>query len=166
MAERSAEVAVVGAGPAGAHLASKLAASGLDVVLFDPKGAWEKPCGGGVTTRALREFSFLLENPAYPCTLVRRISVVSSLGRRVTVRLKKPFAVYSRQVLNGLLLDRAVAAGARFERVSVQSFSRHGDEWLIGASDQQTWRARFLVGADGVTSSVRRKLIGIFPTRD
>src|SRR5215471_19046749 len=149
MAERSAEVAVVGAGPGGSHLASKLAASGFDVVLFDPKGAWEKPCGGGVTTRALREFSFLLENPDYPCTLVRRITVVSSLGRSVTVKLTKPFAVYSRQVLNGLLLDRAIAAGARFQRTAVQGFSQEGEGWVIQTGDRQTWRARFLVGADG-----------------
>src|SRR5215467_10785948 len=136
MAHRSADVGIVGAGPAGAHLAARLASCGFDVVLFDPKGAWEKPCGGGVTTRALREFSFLLENPDYPCTLVRRITVVSSLGRSVTVKLTKPFAVYSRQVLNGLLLDRAIAAGARFEQTSVQRFSRDGEGWVIQLGDQ------------------------------
>ena len=166
MAHRSADVGIVGAGPAGAHLAARLAASGFDVALFDPKGAWEKPCGGGVTTRALREFAFLLGDPAYPCTLVKRITVVSSLGRSVSVKLQEPFAIYSRQVLNGLLLDRAVAAGARFERESVQRFSRTDDGWIIQTGGEQTWRVRFLVGADGVTSSVRRKLIGIFPTRD
>ncbi|HWO02861.1 MAG TPA: NAD(P)-binding protein, partial [Blastocatellia bacterium] len=47
MSHSSAEVAIVGAGPAGAHLACRLAAEGREVVLFDPKGAWEKPCGGG-----------------------------------------------------------------------------------------------------------------------
>ena len=62
MQVRSAEVAIIGAGPAGAHLASRLAAEGRDVVLFDPKGAWEKPCGGGVPTRAIREFAFILES--------------------------------------------------------------------------------------------------------
>ncbi|PYT05544.1 MAG: hypothetical protein DMF60_11680 [Acidobacteria bacterium] len=65
MQVRSAEVAIIGAGPAGAHLASRLAAEGRDVVLFDPKGAWEKPCGGGVPTRAIREFAFILESSNY-----------------------------------------------------------------------------------------------------
>ena len=111
MQTRSAEIAIIGAGPAGAHLASRLAAEGRDVVLFDPKGAWEKPCGGGVPTRAIREFAFLLESSSYPHKLIRRITMISPLGRRVTLTLDEPFAVYSRQVLNGLVLDRAIEAG-------------------------------------------------------
>src|SRR6266478_5863124 len=114
MKARSAEIAIIGAGPAGAHLASRLAAEGRDVVLFDPKGAWEKPCGGGVPTRAIREFAFLLESSSYPHKLIRRITMISPLDRCVTLTLEEPFAVYSRQVLNGLVLDRAIEAGATF----------------------------------------------------
>src|SRR5215471_6495941 len=119
MPDHSSEIAIIGAGPAGAHLASRLAAEGRDVILFDPKGAWEKPCGGGVPTRAIREFGFLLENSGYPCKLIRQITMISPLERRVTLTLDEPFAIYSREVLNGLVLDRAVEAGARFEQASV-----------------------------------------------
>src|SRR5215831_15522979 len=115
----STEFAVIGAGPAGAHIATRLAAAGRDVALFDPKGAWEKPCGGGVPTRAIREFAFLLDNSKYPRKLIRRITMISPLERRVTLTLKDPFAIYSREVLNGLVLDRALEAGARFERSAV-----------------------------------------------
>ena len=87
MKARSAEIAIIGAGPAGAHLASRLAAEGRDVVLFDPKGAWEKPCGGGVPTRAIREFAFILESSGYPRKLVRQITMISPLDRRVTLTL-------------------------------------------------------------------------------
>src|SRR5437762_5215251 len=100
MQNRSAEIAIIGAGPAGAHLASRLAAMGRDVVLFDPKGAWEKPCGGGVPTRALREFAFILESTAYPRKLIHRVTLVSATERRVTVDVDRPFAIYSREVLN------------------------------------------------------------------
>src|SRR6185437_13731969 len=131
MHSRSAEVAIIGAGPAGAHLASRLAAEGRDVVLFDPKGAWEKPCGGGVPTRAIREFAFILESSSYPRKLVRQITMISPLERRVTLVLDQPFAVYSRQVLNGLVLDRAVEAGAEFVREAVSRFAREGDGWTI-----------------------------------
>ena len=116
MKARSAEIAIIGAGPAGAHLASRLAAEGRDVVLFDPKGAWEKPCGGGVPTRAIREFAFILESSGYPRKLVRQITMISPLDRRVTLTLDRPFAVYSRHVLNSLVLDRAIEAGAEFVR--------------------------------------------------
>lgn len=161
-----ADIAIIGAGPAGAHLASRLAAEGRDVVLFDPKGAWEKPCGGGVPTRAIREFAFLLESSNYPCKLVRQITMISPLGRRVSLTLDEPFAVYSRQVLNGLVLDRAIEAGARFIRDGVSDSTRERDGWLISTNQGEQWRANFLVGADGAASSTRRRLIGIFPMQD
>ena len=166
MQARSAEIAIIGAGPAGAHLASRLAAEGRDVVLFDPKGAWEKPCGGGVPTRAIREFAFILESSNYPRKLVRRITMISPLERRVTLTLDEPFAVYSRHVLNSLVLDRAVEAGAEFVREGVSDFARESDGWAIATDGGDQWRARFLVGADGAASFTRRRLVGIFPKRD
>ncbi|HXK08875.1 MAG TPA: FAD-dependent oxidoreductase, partial [Vicinamibacteria bacterium] len=48
------EVAVVGAGPAGSLLAHHLARDGAAVTVFDASHPREKPCGGGVTSRALR----------------------------------------------------------------------------------------------------------------
>lgn len=166
MQTRSAEIAIIGAGPAGAHLASRLAAEGRDVVLFDPKGAWEKPCGGGVPTRAIREFAFLLESSNYPRKLVQRVTLISPLERRVTLTLEEPFAVYSREVLNGLVLDRAIGAGAEFVREAVVDFAREPDGWSISTDKEQRWLAKFLVGADGAASFTRRRLIGIFPKRD
>ena len=160
------EISIVGAGPAGAHLASRLAEVGRDVILFDAKGAWEKPCGGGVPTRAIREFAFLLEDSHYPRNLVRRLTLISPAERRVTVRLEEPFAIYSRRDLNGLILDRALKAGAEFVRASVRDFSREGDGWIIKTGDGRKFYTRFLVGADGAASFTRRRLLGIFPACD
>ena len=56
-----ADVIVIGGGPAGAMTAATLATAGHKIVLFDEKLAWEKPCGGGITRKALREFPFLAE---------------------------------------------------------------------------------------------------------
>jgi flavin-dependent dehydrogenase len=55
-------VAIVGGGPAGAFAAERLAAAGLDILLFDEKLAWEKPCGGGLTRKAYKRYPFLLDN--------------------------------------------------------------------------------------------------------
>ncbi len=55
-------VAVIGGGPAGAFAASRLAAEGVGVTLFDERMAWEKPCGGAVTRKAIEAFPFCGEN--------------------------------------------------------------------------------------------------------
>ena len=47
------DVAIIGAGPAGSHAAWKLARAGARVALLDGSHPREKPCGGGVTGRAL-----------------------------------------------------------------------------------------------------------------
>ncbi len=166
MSEQRAEIAIIGAGPAGAHLASKLAEAGRECLLFDPKGAWEKPCGGGVPTRAIREFAFLLESTNYPRKLIRRLTMISPLDRRVTVDFETPFAIYSRKVLNRLVLDRAIDRGARFVQAGVAHFHRDGDQWALTTSDGRQWRASFLVGADGAASPTRRRLVGIFSKDD
>src|SRR5262249_9246057 len=125
--------------------------------------------GGGVPARAIREFGFLLEQERYPRKLIRRVRLVSPAGKTVALKLNEPFAIFSRQVLNGVALDRAVAAGARFVRAAVTDFSKDGDSWIVNADnagEKLHFRARFLVGADGAASSMRRKLIGIFPKKD
>jgi geranylgeranyl reductase family protein len=166
MPNYSAEIAIIGAGPSGAHLASRLAAAGREVVLFDPKGAWEKPCGGGVPTRALREFAFILESTDYPRKLIYRVTLISANERRVTVDVDRPFAIYSREVLNGFILDRAKQAGANFVRAAVVDFADDGEGWRISTDDGNQWTVKFLVGADGAASPSRRKLLGIFPKQD
>jgi flavin-dependent dehydrogenase len=134
--------------------------------LFDPKGAWEKPCGGGVTSRALSEYPFLLESPSHESNQIERLVIISSRDRRIRVKLHYPFAIYSRRTLNGLLLDRAQEAGARFVRQSVTDFRKVDGAWRITDRSGQEWSADYLVGADGAASFMRRRLIGSFPVQD
>src|SRR4051794_16564980 len=49
----NADIIVLGAGPSGALAATRLARDGARVVLCDGSHPREKPCGGGVTGRAL-----------------------------------------------------------------------------------------------------------------
>src|SRR4051812_17260835 len=48
------DVAIVGAGPAGSLAAAMLARQGARVALIDASHPREKPCGGGITGRALQ----------------------------------------------------------------------------------------------------------------
>src|SRR5690242_1320163 len=55
MARMRVDVAVVGAGPAGAWTACQLAERGARVALLDSSHPREKACGGGITGRALAQ---------------------------------------------------------------------------------------------------------------
>ena len=63
------DVAIIGAGPAGCRAAQRLAARGARVTLFDPSHPREKPCGGGVTGRALALVADTVRDAGEPATL-------------------------------------------------------------------------------------------------
>src|SRR6478672_3108275 len=65
------DVAIVGAGPAGAHAAYVLARRGVRVTIFDGSHPREKPCGGGVTGRALALVADAIAPTAFPQTAIR-----------------------------------------------------------------------------------------------
>jgi flavin-dependent dehydrogenase len=98
----------------------QLARAGHKVSLFDEHLAWEKPCGGGLTHKAIQCFPFLLDN-SYPKKLVQSVELISSQEHRATLEMTHPIVIYSRTVLNGMLLDRAREAGCQVQRSRVMS---------------------------------------------
>src|ERR1041384_7588018 len=150
-------VAIVGAGPAGAHLAYLLSRSGADVLLFDAREAWEKPCGGGVTSKALREFDFLGRDTS-PRKMVSSMQVISARGRAVTIQPKHDFAIYARAELSRMMRQRATDAGAQLHCLRVERITRSAGHWELTTSRGETYICDFLVGADGATSTIRRRL--------
>jgi flavin-dependent dehydrogenase len=141
------EIAIVGGGPAGALCGERLAASGFRVSIFDEHLAWEKPCGGGLTHKAVVAYPFLLDGP-YPKKVVRACELISSGGRRVTLSLDHPIVIYSRAVLNGLLLDRAAAAGCRVEQSRVTQVDTASEQVRLIAGGREH-SADFVVLAAG-----------------
>lgn len=152
------KIAIVGAGPAGSHLAHELSRSGFEVLLFDARPAWEKPCGGGVTSKALREFDFL-RNGNSPKQMVSSLRLISAEGRDLTVRPRYDFAIYSRTELARMMRQRAIEAGAQLHLARVEKTEYSGGKWRIETSEGE-FIADFLVGADGA-SSVIRKRVGV-----
>jgi len=114
------EIAIIGGGPSGAMCGEQLARTGHKVRLFDEHLAWEKPCGGGLTHKAIQCFPFLLDN-SYPKKLVHSVELISSQEHHATLEIPHPIVIYSRKVLNGLLLERAQAAGCTVQRSRVMS---------------------------------------------
>jgi flavin-dependent dehydrogenase len=142
-----AEYVIVGGGPSGAMCGEQLALAGNAVHIYDEHLAWEKPCGGGLTYKATQCFPFLLDNP-HPKRLIHSVEIISAENGRAKLDLQHPIVIYSRTVLNGLLLDRAQAAGCQIHHSRVQGVDTTGDKPMYSV-DGQWCRADFLVVAAG-----------------
>jgi flavin-dependent dehydrogenase len=146
-----AEYVIVGGGPSGALCGEQLARAGHSVDIFDEHLAWEKPCGGGLTYKATECYPFLLDGP-FPKKLIRSVEIVSAENHRAQLDLQHPIVIYSRRVLNGLLLDRAREAGCRVHHSRVQQINASGDKPRYSI-DSQWHQADFLVFATGARNS-------------
>jgi len=146
------EIAIVGGGPAGAMCGERLAQSGYQVTIYDEHLAWEKPCGGGLTHKAIQTYPFLLNGP-HPKKLIRTVELISSKGHRAYLQLDQPIVIYSRAVLNGLLLGRAESAGCRVVRSRVTRVDADGEraELAIGSC---IVKSDFVVVAAGARNSL------------
>ena len=136
--------------------AAALARAGQAVILFDEKLAWEKPCGGGLTHKALAQWPFL-SDAGVAHNWVRDCELIGPSGRRVSFPLNQPIAIFSRCVLNGLLLDRARRAGAQIVRDHVRGLSRVSGGWRVQARTGDCDAAHVVIAA-GARTLLRAQL--------
>jgi geranylgeranyl reductase family protein len=164
------DVAIVGAGPAGAWAAFRLASGGARVAVLDPSHPREKPCGGGLTGRALARVAAAVD----PATLASvHISGARFMHRERTALVDlaaggasaTPLVVSGRKSFDAALLASAVRAGARHLPHRVTGLRRTAARWTIDTRDGSC-EAEWLIGADGANSFVRRTVARPFARAD
>jgi menaquinone-9 beta-reductase len=151
--------------------AVRLARAGATVSLFDPSHPREKPCGGGLTGRALALVADIVEISALAPVVVRtaRVEHPAHPGERADVRLhdrgtapESSLIVLSREVFDRALVAAAVRAGARLIPRKAIDVSRRGSEIVVRTGDYREHVCDQLLGADGTNSIVRKKFAAPF----
>ena len=149
------DVIVVGAGPAGSTTAYRLARAGARVCLLDrARFPRDKPCGGGLTLRAVRELPFAVDP-----VVEDRVSTLE-LGlrytRRWSRRSQEPLILMTqRRRLDAFLAEQAARAGAEFrDGVKVTGVDPGGAVTIGG----ERLEAEVVVGADGANGITARSL--------
>ena len=139
------DVIVVGAGPAGSTTAYRLARAGARVCLLDrARFPRDKPCGGGLTLRAVRELPFSVEPVVED--RVDTLELGLRYARRWSSRAEGPLVLMTqRRRLDAFLAERAAAAGAEFrDGVKVTEVDPAGAVTVGG----ERLEADVVVGAD------------------
>lgn len=183
------EVLVVGAGPVGLFTALALARRNVNVRIIDT-GVWActHSYALAVHPQALDLFAQLglkerILADSYP---VRRIAFCDKDGTRVALDAgdaEHPLAVVRQDALENLLEEEleklgvrvgwrheaaAVSQSADHARVTVQKFEKESRGYIVAHTEwvvAKTWdlEPKFVVGADGYNSRVRRTLDAEFP---
>ena len=169
------EVIVVGAGPAGSTAAMVLAQKGHDVLLLDRKAfPRDKICGDAVPAGAVETlYSYGMKDRFQAC--VERgeffradgMRLVAPRGQEVRVPFHKgkhgaDSYICPRLYFDNAIYEHAVDSGAEF-RVGQVKEPLVEDGKVTGVNVRfngktETVRAKMVIAADGVTSSIARKL--------
>ncbi|WP_051450718.1 NAD(P)/FAD-dependent oxidoreductase [Actinospica robiniae] len=173
-ADADVDVAVVGAGPAGAVAACTAARRGLSVALIDRETfPRDKTCGDGIGPGAVRVLRDLdLDSVLGGRRRIESVTVFGPAGERsenpvpVLPRKSTDVFVVPRLEFDEHLFRAALASGAEdlsgTRYLGMADVGEHGRivELRDAAGARRRVRARLVIGADGAYSAVRKDLVG------
>ena len=147
------DLIVAGGGPAGLAAAIGAVQAGLSVVLMEPRPeVIDKACGEGLMPPTLVALDALgvARPPGIPFAGIRYLEGATSGAARFSLG---PGLGVRRTALHGALRQRAQALGVQWIQDRVERWTE-GDDWI----ETNGVRARWMIAADGLQSSIRERL--------
>ncbi len=162
------DVAIIGAGPAGAAAAYFLASQGLRVAILDKSDfPRDKTCGDGLTLRALsvlRAMEVLeqVEKGAFPCsgvTIRNSDQHVFRLNFSHPDKSPQHLLILPRITLDEILLQHAVQAGAEFfpQAKVVNIIDENDDGLVLAIENKPPLQSKLAVLATGANLALLHK---------
>jgi flavin-dependent dehydrogenase len=146
---RTAEVIIVGGGPAGSAAATRLTRAGADILVLDKETfPRHKLCAGWITPQVVRDLELDIDRYPHRFLSFRRLHFYLK-----GLHLPVPCLQHSirRYEFDAWLLERS---GAPVVQHAVKDIRRDGEEYVIDSA----FRCRYLIGAGGTSCPVYRGL--------
>jgi digeranylgeranylglycerophospholipid reductase len=147
---------IIGAGPAGLIAGKNL---GKDFLILEKKSEIGKPVQCvGMSVNSLKRQN-LSEKGSYIKSVIHKVERIMPNGKKIGERKnkelgyvveRKSFEIYLSQEINSCIKTNA----------NVTSISRNDNFWEVTTETGEKYKAKFIIGADGVNSIVRKM---VFP---
>lgn len=153
------DVLIIGSGPAGSSAARELTGSGLDVILLERLSderfsVYHSVCGEAVSSRMISLNDIA---PSHRVKDVDGITIASSGGTETVFPIKGSIVDRPR-----MLADIRGGCDAKLIRGTAVRVSEDDDGFIVDTTAGEI-RCRYLIGADGAHSVVRRDIFGTKP---
>lgn len=150
------DVLIVGGGPAGTAAAWDLLEKGYQVLILDKyEFPRKKACAGGITPKGYRLYQYDITS------MIKRtchgLAITTPSKTRFDIKSDSPLCYMTdRTALDHFCLQTVIRKGAGFEKISkITRISQDKNTVVLKAGDK-SFRARFLIGADGSNSKIRQ----------
>ncbi len=164
MSDKTVDVVVVGAGPAGSMAAFKLAQSGIDVLVLEKRqeiGA-PKRCAEGLSEDGLKRVG-ITPDPLWAVNKIYGTIVYTPSMKEVRISPKDMMGyILERKVFEKHLANQAIKAGAKYMiKTHVTDVIKEGDK-VVGVKathmgEEFSVKSKIVIAADGVDSMCAKR---------
>ncbi len=159
---KKVDALIIGAGPAGSVCGYLLQKAGVSCLLVDhatfPR---DKLCGGGLTPKCWKLLDELIPGIKYDYNSIRRIKLTVEDIHSCAFDSAMELRLVKRKDFDNTLLETYKTIGGGFQRDGFLRYEETDNGLIVTLKSGEQIACRYLVGADGSTSAVRRQLTGL-----